>query len=94
VKIAILLLTFHIPNSNSLKAKRQVSQSIIARLRGRFNVSIAELGKENSWQILILGLTTISNNGLRAAKVLDSALIFVQSMALDAELVQVEREIV
>ena len=57
-------------------------------------MSIAELGKENSWQILILGLTSISNNGLRAAKVLDSALTYVQSMALDVELTQVEREIV
>ena len=94
MKIAILLLTFHLPNSNSLKSKRQVSQSIITRLRRRFNVSIAELGKENSWQILILGLTSISNNGLRAAKVLDSALTYVQSMALDVELTQVEREIV
>lgn len=94
VKIAILLLTFHLPKSNSLKAKRKVSQSIVARLRRKFNVSIAELGKENSWQILILGLSSISNNGDRAAKVLDSALAYVQSMALDAELIQVEREVV
>ena len=40
----------HLPESRSLKDKRQVVKSIKERIRNRFNVSIAEVDYLDLWQ--------------------------------------------
>lgn len=48
--------------SNSLKDKRQVIKSILDRIRHRFNVAIAELDLNSSWQTAVIGFACISND--------------------------------
>jgi len=48
-------LTFHLPDNHSLKGKRQLSRSIVQRIRNRFNVSVAEVaaldaGRSFHWE--------------------------------------------
>jgi uncharacterized protein YlxP (DUF503 family) len=50
-----------IPDSGSLKSKRFVLSSLKARLRNRFNVSVAEVGDTEKWQRVTLGVVTIGN---------------------------------
>jgi len=45
----------YLPLSSSLKDKRQVIQSIINRIRKRFNVSISEVDHHDLWQRSALG---------------------------------------
>ncbi len=59
-----------IPDSSSLKGKRQVVRSIKDRIRSRFNVSIAEVGGLDEWQRAILAVACVSNE----AKVVDGML--------------------
>jgi len=47
--------------SRSLKDKRQVVQSIKDRLRGRFNVSVAEVEAQDNRQLVVLGLAMVSS---------------------------------
>jgi uncharacterized protein YlxP (DUF503 family) len=47
--IAFLTLELHIEAAQSLKDKRQVVRSLKDRLRGGFNVSVAELDPGNLW---------------------------------------------
>jgi uncharacterized protein YlxP (DUF503 family) len=47
--------------SRSLKDKRQVVQSIKARLRDRFNVSVAEVEAQENRQLAVLGFAMVSN---------------------------------
>jgi len=47
--------------SRSLKDKRQVVQSIKDRLRGRFNVSVAEVDAQENRQLVVLGFAMVSN---------------------------------
>ncbi len=44
-----------LPQSSSLKDKRQAIQSIIARIRKRFSVSICEVDHQDLWQRATLG---------------------------------------
>jgi hypothetical protein len=44
-----------LPQSSSLKDKRQTIQSIIARIRKRFSVSICEVAYHDFWQRSTLG---------------------------------------
>lgn len=52
----------YLPYAASLKDKRQVIQSIISRIRKRFNISIAEVAFHDVWQRSRLGFAAISGN--------------------------------
>ncbi|MFZ2539944.1 MAG: DUF503 domain-containing protein [Oscillospiraceae bacterium] len=50
-----------LPHSLSLKEKRKTIQSIIARIRKRFNISIAEVNYQDLWQRSSLGFAAVCN---------------------------------
>lgn len=50
-----------LPHSSSLKEKRKTIQSIIARTRKRFNISIAEVDHQELWQRSGLGFAGVCN---------------------------------
>jgi uncharacterized protein len=60
--IGLLTLEIHLPESHSLKDKRQVLRSLKDRLRGKFNVAVAELDGQDSWQRAVVGIVSLSNN--------------------------------
>jgi uncharacterized protein YlxP (DUF503 family) len=60
--IGLLTLEIHIPDAHSLKDKRQVLRSLKDRLRAHYNVAVAELDGQDSWQRATVGVVTISNN--------------------------------
>jgi uncharacterized protein YlxP (DUF503 family) len=59
--IGLLTLEIHIPDARSLKDKRHVLRSLKERLRGHFNVAVAELEHQETWQRATVGVVTISN---------------------------------
>lgn len=68
--IGSLRLTLHLPLSRSLKAKRQVVASLVARLRRTFNVAVAEVDSLDSWQLAVIGVSCVSNDRRVADRVL------------------------
>ena len=60
--VGLLTLEIYIPDSHSLKDKRQVLRSLKDRLRARFNVAVAELDGQDTWQRAQVGVVTLSNN--------------------------------
>ena len=60
--IGLLTLEIYIPEAHSLKDKRQVLRSLKDRLRGKFNVAVAELDGQDSWQRSVVGVVSLSNN--------------------------------
>ena len=71
-------LIFQLPENHSLKGKRQVSRSLVQQLRGRFNVSVAEVADLDRWQILAIGVTCVSNDSRHADEVLSKIVDFVE----------------
>lgn len=53
---------------NSLKGKRQVLKSLKDRIWNKFRVSVAEVGKNNLWQRIELGISFVSNDKTLAEK--------------------------
>jgi uncharacterized protein YlxP (DUF503 family) len=72
--IGLLTLEIHIPDSRSLKDKRQVLRSLKDRLRGRFNVAVAELDHQESWQRAQVGIVSLSNDAARLEQSLRAVL--------------------
>lgn len=50
---------FYLHGNNSLKGKRRVIRSIKDRLKNDFNVSIAEIGYQDVWQSINLGIAAV-----------------------------------
>ena len=60
--VGVLTLEIQIPYAHSLKEKRAVLRKIRDRLRARFNVAVAELEGQDTWQRAQVGVVTLSNN--------------------------------
>ena len=91
--VGVCRLTLRLPENSSLKGKRQVVKSLIARIRNRYNVSIAEIDNQDSWQIASLGISCVSNSDSHAGEVLTKVVGFVRSSRLDAEVLDWQVEL-
>jgi len=60
--VGLLTLEIHIPDAHSLKDKRQVLRSWKDRLRSHFNVAVAELEYQDTWQRAQVGVVSLSND--------------------------------
>ncbi len=80
--VGTLKLSLHIHNTQSLKEKRKVVKSIVAKVHKRFNVSIAEVGSNDKWQMIELGISTVGNDRRFVNSALDNILSFLDSLYL------------
>lgn len=90
--VGICTVELWIPESQSLKDKRQVLHSVKDRLRGKFNLSIAEVDGQDLWQKAVLGMACVANDGSHVEQVLEQALNVIKSMPT-IEVVRVHREL-
>ena len=82
----------HVHGSQSLKEKRGVVRSITQRVRNRFNISVAEVGGQDTWQRVTLGLAIVAHDAPTARQRLEQAIDFIAELHL-AELIDQEVEI-
>lgn len=71
-------LDLFLSESRSLKDKRYVVKSLIARIRGKFNVSVSEVGHNDLWQRSLIGVVIVSNDEAFASSVLEKVVDFVE----------------
>ena len=91
--IGICHVTLRLPENGSLKGKRMVLKSIQQRLHNRFNVSVAEVEHNDSWQMAGVAIACASNSKAHANEVLSKAVNLVESLRLDVEIVDEEIEL-
>lgn len=60
--IGVLSVEYQLHGNDSLKGKRSVANSLKQKVRNKFNVSIAEVGSENSLTRLSLNVVSVSNS--------------------------------
>ena len=86
LKIALLLT-----DNRSLKGKRKVVRSMVDKVKSRFNVSIAEVGSNDKWQKIELGISTVGNDRRHVDASLNRVLSYLESLYL-AEIVETKME--
>ena len=84
-------LKLYIPQAASLKDKRQVCQSLVAKMKQKFNASVAEVDTQDLHQTLTLGAAVVSGNGKHARQMIVELVRFAEENA-DAELLEVDYE--
>jgi uncharacterized protein YlxP (DUF503 family) len=87
------IIKLHIPESQSLKDKRQVVKSVVARLKNRFNISIAEVDDNDLWQVAMLGISCVSNNDKVVDETFTKIINFIENNYPELEIVNQEIEI-
>ena len=76
--VLVAEVELYLPESGSLKDKRQVVKSVKERVRGRFNVSIAEVDHLELWQRCGLALAAVSGDAARAEELMSKAIRFIE----------------
>ena len=89
--IGVCKIQLRIPDSQSLKAKRRVVKSLIAKLKNRFNIAIAEVEALDAHQFAVLAAVAVSNDSAHLNKLISHVVNFVETN-VDAELTDYETE--
>jgi uncharacterized protein len=92
--IGVCTVQLRLPENQSLKGKRQVLKSLIARLHNRFNVAAAEVDDHDSWQLASLAVTCVTNSERHANQIMAAVVTFIHAQRLDTEIVDYETEII
>lgn len=94
MNVGVCKISLRIPENSSLKGKRQVLKSITSRIRNKFNVSVAEVGDNELWQLATVGIGYVSNDGRLTNEVLSKVVDSVANGHFDIEMLDYEIEII
>lgn len=90
--VGVCQITLSIPGVHSLKEKRQVLKSLMARIKGSFNASVAEVGQNDVWQSSVIGIAVVGNDRGFVNSTLDNIIDFIEGLKT-VEIVSHEIEI-
>ena len=90
--VCVARLTLQIPDSGSLKAKRQVLRRVTERVKARFNVAVAEVDDQDLWQKASIALAVVGNERRHVDEQMEKIIHFVEEMYI-APLISREKEI-
>ena len=55
-------IKFFLHGNHSLKGKRRIIRILKDRLKNKFNVSVAEIGNQDVWQSLHIGIVSVNSD--------------------------------
>jgi len=77
--VATLEVELHLPQAQSLKAKRATLRPLLEGLRHRFPVAVAEVDHQDRWQRAGVAVAAVSGSPAHLAAMLDACERFVWS---------------
>lgn len=89
--IGTVKIMIYAPWVHSLKEKRMVVKSLCAKVRNKFDVSIAEVDKQDTHQSIVLGFACVAGETSLADSIMDNVLNFIESNT-EGEIISIERE--
>lgn len=92
--VGICQIYVQVPSSSSLKDKRRVINSVIARLRNEYNVSVAEVDQQDSWQLATIAVACVSSSTEYAQGLLQRVVTSVEAGRFDLVVLDYETEII
>ena len=91
--VASAEVRLYAPWVHSLKEKRMVVKSLIAKLEHKFHISIAEVAEQDIHQTIVLGMACVSQTVVLAESIIDKAIAFMEENT-EAEITEIHRDIV
>jgi uncharacterized protein len=66
-------------DNHSLKGKRSIVQSLLAQVRRKFNVAIAEVEDQDLWQLAGVGFTVVSSDARHVDRMISEIVDFLEA---------------
>lgn len=82
--VATCVITLELGGVRSLKEKRSIIKSILARLHREFNLAVAEVDAHDAWGTAVIGLATIGNDKAYLHRLLEKSVAWVEDNRPDA----------
>ena len=92
MRIAAMTFRLRADWVHSLKEKRMIVKSLVAKLQNKFHVSAAEVDEQDMHQIIVIGVAAIVPHNAMADSLMDEISAFVEG-STEAEILEEEREI-
>ncbi len=92
MNIAVQIFRLRAPWVHSLKEKRMIVKSLIAKLQNKFHVSAAEIDEQDTHQIIVIGVAAIVPHNAAADSLMENISLFVEDNT-EAEVFDEEREL-
>ena len=92
IKVAVLTIKLYAPWVHSLKEKRMVVKSLLAKIRNKFQVSAAEVEDQDVHQSIVIGVASIVPHSAQADSMMEKIIKFIEENT-EAEIVAEEREL-
>lgn len=92
MNIAVITFRLHAPWVHSLKEKRMIVKSLIAKLQNKFHVSAAEIDEQDTHQIIVIGVADIVPHNAAADSLMEKISLFVKENT-EAAIIDEEREL-
>lgn len=92
--VATCILTLQLDGVFSLKEKRRIVKSILARLHQKFNIAGAEIDHQDVWQTAVIALVTVGNDGRHLQSVLANVIQWLEENRPDVPIAAIETELI
>ncbi|NLO09681.1 MAG: DUF503 domain-containing protein [Clostridiales bacterium] len=89
--VGTLKIRLYVPWVQSLKEKRMVVKSLCAKVKNKFNVSIAEIEDQDIHKSIVIGFACVTNDNSHADQILDNVIKFIEAIT-EGEIIHIERE--
>ncbi|GAB4580829.1 MAG: DUF503 domain-containing protein [Anaerolineales bacterium] len=94
MSLGLLTLHLSVPGCMSLKEKRSRLKPLLARLHREFNVSVAEMDRQDSWQNAVVACAMITSNTAQTQRALQGVVEWVETHWPDLEVTDERIEII
>ena len=94
MRIGVLTLELQIPGCASLKEKRSRLKPLMSRLHREFNISVAEVDRQDAWQAAVIACAIVSNDAAHCQRVLQQVVQWLEKVWPDVEIVEDKIEII
>ena len=92
--IGILTIHLHLPGCASLKEKRGRLKPLLNRIHREFNVSVAEMDRQDMWQEAVIACALVNSDAKQIQKSLQTVAKWVQSNWPDGDVIDEKIEII
>lgn len=76
--VGVLTAELHLQGLTSLKQKRSIIKSLLGRMRNKFNVSAAEVYRQDNKQLAVIGISMVSNETRHINQQFDKIINFME----------------
>ena len=92
--VGICKIRLRIPENGSLKDKRRIIKSIVSRVRNKYNVSVAEIDDNDTWQLATLGISCVSNDKRHANEIISRIADYISDVRFEVEVLDYSTEFI